>query len=106
MTGPIKKRVPVMTPDGTTVLWERTVTGDDAPAPEDALAVKVYGEALKQLASEDRRYISNFNMWQRWDGPMRAWWIGQIEAQAAAGKDTIGVRVVTRAAIIRLGENL
>lgn len=104
MSGPVRRYVSVMRPDGSHALWERTLTGDEPPATEDEMAVKLYGTALAQLAKEDRRYISNYNMWQRWDGPMRAWWIGQIEAQAAAGKDTIGVHVVTRVAIIRLSE--
>lgn len=102
----IRRRVPVMLPDGVTIMQERSVPDyfDAEPEPEDKLAIEVYGQALAQLAKEDRRYLSNFNIWQRWDAEQRIRWINTIERQAQAGAQTIGVDVVTRAAVIRLGE--
>lgn len=69
---------------------------------EEELRLNLYGSALEELATEDWRYNSNYNCWQRWGKPWRLWWITQIEAQARAGKQTIGVDVVTRAVDIRL----
>lgn len=102
----MRRRVPVMLPDGVVITQERSVPDyhDAEPEPEDKLAIEVYGQALKQLATEDRRYLSNFNIWQRWDADQRIRWIGTIERQAQDGAKTIGVDVVTRAAIIRLGD--
>lgn len=71
--------------------------------PEEVEAkIKLYSSALEELAGEHRKYHSNYNLWQRWEKPMRLWWIEQIEGQAQAGKQTIGVEVVSRAVEIRL----
>lgn len=69
---------------------------------EEELKLNLYGSALDELAEEQRRYHSNYNLWQRWDKRLRLWWIGQIEQQARDNKQTIGVEVVSRAVAIRL----
>ena len=106
MSAARRARVLVMLPDGTPAHYERTVSDDYDVTPEsaDATTLRVYAAALTQLAQEDRRYISNFNIWCRWGVDQKLRWINNIERQAQAGAQTIGVAVVTRAAIIRLGE--
>lgn len=69
---------------------------------EEATKLWMYETALKELASEDRRYGSNYNTWWKWNSDRRLWWIGVIEAQAEAGQNTIGAVVVARAVEIRL----
>ncbi len=64
----------------------------------------LYYKALLEMAKEDKRYQSNFRMYDRWSDHNRLWWIEQIEAQAAAGLETVGVHVVTRAMAIRLSQ--
>lgn len=98
--------VKVLLPNGQYRTREQSVSDyyGDEPDPEVKLAIEVYGKALEQLAKEDRRYLSNYNIWQRWDSDQRTRWINNVERQAQAGAETIGVDVVTRAAIIRLGD--
>lgn len=69
---------------------------------EEIFTTRLYSSALEELVGEDLKYSSNYNMYNRWEPDMQLWWIKQVEAQAQAGKQTIGVDVVTRAAIIRL----
>lgn len=69
---------------------------------EEATRLWMYETALKELAAEDRRYTSNYNMWFKWDDARRLWWIENAEAQARAGQDTIGAVVVARAVEVRL----
>jgi hypothetical protein len=69
---------------------------------EEELKLRVYASALDELATEQQKYVSNYNLWQRWEKPTRLWWVAQIEAQAKDGKQTIGVDVVARAVEIRL----
>lgn len=69
---------------------------------EEELKLRLYASALEELATEDRRYNSNYNLWQRWDKAVRLWWIAQIEKQAREDKKTIGAVVVSRAVEIRL----
>lgn len=90
---------------GTRVLYNSDAEDDDQTlyTPEEEQRLQIYGSALDELVSEDARYASNYNLWQRWGNAHRLWWVGQIEKQAQAGQRTIGVDVVTRAAIIRLG---
>jgi Ser-tRNA(Ala) deacylase AlaX len=90
---------------GTRILYNSDAEDDDQTlyTPEEEQRLQIYGSALDELVSEDARYTSNYNLWQRWDNRLRLWWIRQIEKQAQAGQHTIGVDVVTRAAIIRLG---
>ena len=106
MSAPRYTKVKILLPDGSTRTRIESVNDfiDADPAPEDKLAIDVYGKALEQLAKEDRRYLSNYNIWQRWDADRRIRWINSVERQAQAGAQTIGAVVVTRAAIIRLGE--
>ena len=106
MSAARRAKVMVVLPDGTPVHYERTVSDDYdvTPEPEDAITLRVYATALSDLAREDRRYLSNLNIWLRWGVEQKLRWINNIERQAQAGAATIGVDVVTRAAIIRLGE--
>lgn len=69
---------------------------------EDRDTVNRYAIALRQLANEQVCFIKNDNTFQRWDDATRLWWIIQIERQAREGKDTIGVRLVTRVVMNRM----
>ena len=69
---------------------------------EDTERLRLYDLALYQLSSEHWKYGSNYRLWGRWDITKRLRWLDQIEQQAKDGKQTIGVDVVTRVAILRL----
>ena len=59
-------------------------------------------KALRDMANEDRRFVSNRNVYERWSREHRLWWIARVTADAEAGKDTIGAQVVTRVVMNRL----
>lgn len=86
-------------------LAAREATPDPEPevlSEEDRETVNRYAIALRQLANEQVCFIKNDNTFQQWDDATRLWWIMQIERQAREGKDTIGVRLVTRVVMNRM----
>lgn len=68
----------------------------------DRAKIKAFDKALRDLANEDTRFISNRNIYNRWGDEHRLWWIARVTADAEAGKDTIGAQVVTRVVMNRL----
>lgn len=69
---------------------------------EEKTKLWMYASALDELSGESIRFNANFNLWQLWDNAQRLWWIAQIEKQAQAGRQTIGIEVVARAVEIRM----
>lgn len=88
--------------DGICVYDPDAIDPDDVVPDEVMARIWMYGEALKELSAEQRKFSPNYNLWFRWNTETRLWWIDQIEAQAQAGKQTLGVEVVARAVQIRL----
>lgn len=68
----------------------------------DEAKTLAFQRALRDLAGEDRRFVSNRNIYERWGREHRLWWIARVTADAEAGKDTIGAQVVTRVVMNRL----
>lgn len=71
---------------------------------EDRATINRYYMALRELADESVHFAKNYKTFQKWDDATRFWWIGQIERQAADGKNTIGAHVVTRVIMNRIGD--
>jgi hypothetical protein len=82
---------------------EDDIIGEEATA-EELDKIRRYTRALNELEREHHKFGSNANRFSYWDNQTRLWWIKQIEKQAAAGKETIGVIVVARVVQIRLDE--
>lgn len=61
-----------------------------------------YGDALRDLANEDRRFHTNHCTFSRWQMDRKLKWIYAIEQQALDGLDTIGIHVVARVVMNRL----
>jgi hypothetical protein len=77
----------------------------EPPSPETQEQIaraRLYETALEELVRIDRAFVSNRNTFDRWQLDMKIWWINQIEKQAKAGLDTLGVKVVAKAIEIRL----
>ena len=64
--------------------------------------VKRYYTALSQLKIEDSTWTRNYQLFISWTLEKCLWWIESIEAQAQAGQNTIGARLVARVVANRL----
>lgn len=82
----------------------RTAPPEPVWAQDDLALCQRYYDALYQLKDEDRRYRMNYIVYDRWPIAQRLRWIYAIEQQAADELDTIGVVVVTRVVMNRLGD--
>lgn len=63
---------------------------------------RAFGNALRDLAREDVKYLKNKNIYEKWGRNQRLNWIARVTADAEAGKDTIGAHIVTRVVMNRL----
>lgn len=61
-----------------------------------------YARALQKLATEDKRYLKNWNSYKGWTTLQRYSWITVIEQQAIDELDTIGAILVARVVVMRL----
>jgi hypothetical protein len=81
---------------------------DDASefTTEEIEKTQRYMRALDSLVREfGWKFEKNRNIYlDIWNTSLRLWWIGQIEKQAQAGANTIGVIVVSRVVQMRLDE--
>lgn len=68
----------------------------------DESKTRAFGNALRDLAREDVKYLKNKNIYDKWGRNQRLRWIERVTADAEAGKNTIGADVVTRVVMNRL----
>lgn len=86
---------------------ESEPNGDLTPAEleaynSDTRKTAAFYWALRDLKNESVSFLKNFNVYCKWNRDTRLWWIARIEADAQAGKETVGASVVTRVVINRL----
>jgi hypothetical protein len=82
------------------------LVGLDARAIEkmeaDRAKLLYYSKALFHLVTHDQRWVSNYNLYMRWDDAKRLWWIDIMEKQAAEGKSVLATTLQSTALMIRM----
>lgn len=47
--------------------------------------IKLFEEALRQLAASQPRWSANYRLWCRWEDNVRSWYINRIKREAQQG---------------------